>query len=222
MVDDFRPQQPKEQGQPDNKPDDFQAAYDDKPETYVTPTGEPTTLETAQQETPLAMPKKKRGAGKWLLGGLVVLLLAGLGAFSYWQWTEADSAKKEAASVKQELDTVKTAQKDAANDKPATAPVAPTLTDAEEVTIAAQQFTAARVNNQFNTVDKDTVTIDPTKQFAKAVVGVGTSKEGGYTVIAKKQKDTWVVIYGGVTMTTEQKNNLVKEFGVPESLLANS
>lgn len=222
MVDDFRPQQPKEQGQPDSKPDDFQAAYDDKPETYVTPTGEPTTLETAQQETPLAMPKKKRGAGKWLLGGLVVLLLAGLGAFSYWQWTEADSAKKEAASVKQELDTVKTAQKDAANDKPATAPAAPTLTDAEEVTIAAQQFTAARVNNQFNTVDKDTVTIDPTKQFAKAVVGVGTSKEGGYTVIAKKQKDTWVVIYGGVTMTTEQKNNLVKEFGVPESLLANS
>ena len=110
MVDDFRPQQPKEQGQPDNRPDDFQGAYDDKPETYVTPTGEPTTLE-AVQTAPLAMPKKKGGAGKWLLTGLVVLLLAGLGAALYWQWAEAQNAKQELTSTKASLQAAQDAAK---------------------------------------------------------------------------------------------------------------
>ena len=75
MVDDFKPQQPNsDQDSLTDKPDDFQTAYDNKPETYVTPNGEPTTLETVQQqETTLKMPKKKSSAGKWLLGGLVVI-----------------------------------------------------------------------------------------------------------------------------------------------------
>jgi uncharacterized protein HemX len=111
MVDDFRPQQSQEPGQPNDKQDNFQAAYDDKPETFVTPTGEPTTLETPQQMAPLTMPKKKGGAGKWLLGGLVVLLLAGLGAFAYWQWAEAENAKQELTSTKTALQAAQDAAK---------------------------------------------------------------------------------------------------------------
>lgn len=101
-MDDFKPQQPNE---PTDKPDDFQATYENKPETYVTPAGEPTTLNTVPQPS-LEIPKKKKsGAKKWLLGGLVVLLLAGLGAFAYWQWSEAESAKKELSSAQSQLET---------------------------------------------------------------------------------------------------------------------
>lgn len=77
-------------------------------ETYETPTGEPARLEPTP---PPAPEKKKSRVGKYLLWGLMALLLAGLGSLAYWQWAEAESAKKEVTSLQEQYTTLQTSQK---------------------------------------------------------------------------------------------------------------
>lgn len=161
MVDDFRPgqpQQPNESTEPTDKPDDFQATYENKPETYVTPTGEPTTLEETPRDASTVAAKKKPGVAKWLLVAIVVLLLAGLGALAYWQWTEADNAKKELSSVQSQLTSANAKitslskeKADTSKDKTTTV----TQTTAEKAKAMATAITTATVaTNDTATVDK--------------------------------------------------------------------
>lgn len=84
---------------------------DTQTETYVSPSGEPTTI--TPLPTPLSLQKPKSHAGRWFIRGFVVLIIAALAAFGYWQWTEAQSANNERASLQSELETVKAANKSA-------------------------------------------------------------------------------------------------------------
>lgn len=213
MVDDFRPQQPKQPGQPGDKPDDFQRTYDDKPETYVTPAGEPTTLEPPQKTTPLAMPKKKGGAGKWMLGGLVVVLLAGLGALAYWQWAEADTAKKELSSTQGQLvtaqaDLAKAKSVDAKNDNDANI-VDPVKKD----DVLVKEVVAAEMRAQVANKDKkiDVTVKKMNSEFAHTTLFEG-GEGGTLHYILKKVDGIWVVIYDGI-VAPEQ--NIVDLYGIP-------
>lgn len=103
MMDDFKPQKPDQFDKPANGSDGAQQSYQSNPETYETTTQEPVRTDETVAAAPVVATKKKSGAKKWLLGGLTVLLLAGLGAFAYWQWSEAESAKKELSSIEAAL-----------------------------------------------------------------------------------------------------------------------
>lgn len=219
MVDDFRPQQPDQTGEPTNKPDDFQATYEDKPETYVTPTGEPTTLDSTPAETPLVITKKKSGAKKWLLWSVVVLLLAGLGAAAYWFWSEADSAKRELSSAQSQLTQAQADLKKAnAEADKADEPVASTPTDKELVKTETEAFLAAAQDNKLVVQDAN---IKTSGMFAVVTAVIPNSDADGKTVVLEKSKDEWVVIYSGVagSMAAADKTSLVKDYGVPEALL---
>lgn len=90
MMDDFKPAG--QNGQP-YRPDNTEPANDPVPRPEERP------QETMQ---PTSNPKKSN-AGRWLLGGLVILLLAGAGAFSYWQWQEAENARREVSALRSDL-----------------------------------------------------------------------------------------------------------------------
>lgn len=217
-MDDFKPQQPQKQDDlSSEKPNDFQAAYDEKPETYVTPSGEPTTIEATQQPS-LAMLKKKGGAGKWLLVGVVVLLLAGAGALAYWQWNEAGNARSEVASLQTALKAAQDASKKEQADKTDEKPTAKAPTDKELVTKEVESLLAAAQNNQFVVQDAN---VKVEGMFAVVTAVLPNSDAGGKTVVLEKAKDAWVVLYSGVAggIPTEDKNMLIKDYGVPEALL---
>lgn len=189
--------------------------YDDKqPETYVTPTGEPTTI--APIETPLSLQKPKGHSGRWLFRGFVVLLIAALAAFSYWQWTEAQSANNERASLQSELETVKSASKaavEAENEDTVTTP-----SDKELVTTEVESYLAASENNKYE-LDEDTVEVKDT--FATATAILPNSDAKGKLVVLKKAETLWVVLFSGTVgaIETTDKDYLVKEFGVPAAML---
>lgn len=217
-MDDFKPQQPQKQDDlSSEKPNDFQAAYDEKPETYVTPSGEPTTIEATQQPS-LAMPKKKSGVGKWLLVGVVVLLLAGAGALAYWQWNEAENARTEVASLQTALKAAQDASKKEQADKTDETPTAKAPTDKELVTKEVESLLAAAQNNQFVVQDAN---VKVEGMFAVVTAVLPNSDAGGKTVVLEKAKNAWVVLYSGVAggIPTEDKNMLIKDYGVPEALL---
>lgn len=107
MMDDFKPAG--QNGQPD-RPDHAEPANDPVPRP-----------EERSQETMQSTAKpKKSNASRWLLGGLAVLLLAGAGAFSYWQWQEAENARREVSALRSDLSAVQ------AQNKKETATAAPT------------------------------------------------------------------------------------------------
>ncbi|MEO5499538.1 MAG: hypothetical protein ABIR46_03495, partial [Candidatus Saccharimonadales bacterium] len=113
--------------------------YDDKqPETYVSPNGEPTAI--TPMATPLSLQKPKNHSGRWLFRGFVVLLIAVLGAFAYWQWTEAQSANNERASLQSELETVKSANKNVDKEIDTQDVVVDTKTDDELIKIQVDTF----------------------------------------------------------------------------------
>lgn len=218
-VDDFKPRQQPEQ-QPTDKPEgDFQATYENKPETYVTPTGEPTTLSAAPQPS-LEIPKKKRsGAKKAILWGVVVLLLAGTGALAYWQWTEADTAKKELNSTQTQLETAQAdlAKADAGADEPVTS--TPTTEDAVKF---AAGFYACNLAD-FG-CDKVVTTVTKTQAWKSAAepgfaIAKATSAMNKTTNLYLKTVDnlTWVVIYEGTTAPSEE---VVKKYAIPTGFVA--
>lgn len=142
-MDDFKPQQPKDLDQPTQEPVGAATPSEEKPEVYQPPVIDPAPIEATPQPVPLAIPKKKSSAQKWLLGGLVVLLLAGLGSFAYWQWAEAESAKQELTSTKAALQA---AQEAAKKDETKTEPDTPTTkikTIEQLVTDSVAGYTAA-------------------------------------------------------------------------------
>lgn len=194
-----------------------------RPEASVpqpTPVSAP---DVTPQENPTApvLTSKRSRTGKFVLVGLTVLLVAGLAAFSFWQWTEAKNSEQELVSVQQELANSladKSSETKDTEKKTQPAPVV-TTSAADQVGQAAKAYTALQLNKQYDTVKKENVTFDSSNQFAKVVVSAGTVTQGGYTVVLKKATDRWVVLDGGVTLTVEQKNALVKDFGVPEQLV---
>ena len=128
MMDDFKPQQPNGPTSQDDPVAETPQATQDGQDTQAVQDTQDTqstyesTPEPVQSDETVAAPvvtaPKKSGAKKWLLGGLVVLALAGLGAFAYWQWAEADNSKKELSRTQAQLTAAQeAAQKDAASDE---------------------------------------------------------------------------------------------------------
>jgi len=158
--------------------------------------------------------KKPSSAKKWLLWGVVVLLLAGLSAFSYWQWTEAENAKKEAESAKQELATAKAAdaaEKDQ-DDTPTTSNA--TTSDKEQITAV---LTAKAHATTVSEKTKFTVKIfKQNETFAYAGVSVAASEDpnggGGYASILKKVDGQWVIIFQGQDTPDE---TTIKQYSIP-------
>lgn len=82
------------------KPEAPTGFVEDK-ETYVKSDGETTT-------TPVHnLIKEESGAKKWVLGGLASILILGLGAATAWLYMDAQNARNELLSVKTGLDTAK-------------------------------------------------------------------------------------------------------------------
>lgn len=191
--------------------------FDDKqPETYVNSAGEPVKIAPLDEVS--AAPKKS-GAGKWLVRGLVILSLAALGALAYWQYTEAEAAKTERASLQNELDTVKEANSSAADeqDKPVASPPVTELTNKDQLTAAAQLYIAAS-NTDSSSVVREVIIED---RFAVVVVGDKTSAIDNEALIYEKVKDSWTLL--SVTLRDaldeEDKSRLSKGFGVPDSII---
>lgn len=116
MMDDFKPRQPDQPDRPDEGAELQQQTYQGEQSTYETTPESVRSDETAL--APAVATKKKSSAKKWLLSGLVVLALAGLSALAYWQWTEADNAKKELGRTQAQLTAAQeAAMKDTANDE---------------------------------------------------------------------------------------------------------
>lgn len=129
MMDDFKPQRPEGAAPTEPERDPMSRPYV-SPVTTSTESSSPDPTEPAPVVT-----KKKSGVKKWLLGGLVLVLLTGLGAFAYWQWSEAENARSEAATLRTSLEA---AQKQNATDtEAATVPAGTGLTDEAAVSAAA-------------------------------------------------------------------------------------
>lgn len=215
MMDDFRPQRP---GQPTDKPDGFQPqpAYNEQPETYEALPDAQATPEPTEPSP--QTPKNKSGAKKWLLSGIVVLLLAGLGALAYWQWTEAQNASKEQASLQSELDAVKSANKTATEDEKDTdTPVPATKTDNELVKTEVEAYLAS-INANSHIYDPANVKMDST--FAVAKTSRPNTGANPRVVILEKSKENWVVIFSSSEpLSAAEKTDLTNEFGVTASLM---
>ncbi len=217
-MDDFKPQQPQKQDDlSSEKPNDFQAAYEEKPETYVTPSGEPTTLETVQQQPSPLTPKKKGGAGKWLLGGLVILLLTGLGALAYWQWSEADAARKQLTSTQSQLQAAQANLAKASEKKndDSTIVEGKTKTDKELIAESVMAYWHAAKGAE---KDKLTTTVDKLElPFARTSVGV-VGGAGGASCVSKKSGGLWLVLFCAQGSGPETEA-LMTKYGVPESII---
>ncbi len=161
--------------------------------------------------------KKKGGAKKWLLWGIVVLLLASLAAFGYWQWTEAENAKKEAESAKQELATVKAVSGSSEVD-PSTSTTSDTEpTDEDAITTESEAYIAARVETQY-VIEDDGVEVEG--MYAVVTALIPNSDADVLTIVLEKSKGVWVVIYGETgDMSAADRSRLVDGFDVPSSLL---
>ena len=192
--------------------------YIEEKEEFVTSRGEPTTLESPSAERPasMVMSKKQSGARKWLLWGFVALLLAGLGAFAYWQWAEAETAKQELSSAQSELQTVKASAHKTTDAEMDDEPVTNTPDDKELATLEAEAYLAALQDNKLEVLETE---VEDT--FAVVTAGLPNSDAPGKTIVLEKAADTWVVIYSGEAGNTPaaDKTKLTTEFGVPVTLL---
>lgn len=172
-------------------------------DTYVTPTQEPVAA------APVVTPEKKKPsrAGKWLLWGFVVLLLASLAAFAYGQYVEAENAKNENASLQNSLKAAQDAN--TVDEATETEGDGATLTDKQLI------INVAKADAQSPVAAKDSkVTVIVKKQgneFAEALVGDAISG-GGYAVILKKVNEEWVIVFKGQD-TPDQTT--IKTYGIP-------
>lgn len=83
-------------------------------ETFTRPAD--TAMSSPPTQEPMQV-KKKSGAKKWLLWGLVLVLLAAAGAFSYLQWSDAHNLNQELEATKQQLKVAQDANKENAATK---------------------------------------------------------------------------------------------------------
>ena len=163
--------------------------------------------------------KKKSGAKKWLLWGMVVLLLAGLGAFAYWQWSEAQDSKNELSSVQQELATVKAAQKqvDEDADKTDSEPVSTTLTPEQSALQAASAYYCGIVDFGCDKVTTKVLASVPhsTNSAGFYVIQATTATKDAKIYLKSVDNLKWAVIYqGGSPMDETTK----LKFDVPDSI----
>lgn len=195
--------------------------YGNQPETYEAADGTPTTLSEARTDTaaPAAVVgSKKRGANKWLLWGALVLLLAGFAALSFWFYADAQTAKNEAASLKQQLETSQTAlkkqQADSAKDKDSSVKKTPITSDDDDVTSAIEATaTSYACVVPGMTCDKSVKsTIINSDKFATVSFANVDGKTLTNMLLVKGQNG-WVVVYEGNTATVPA--DVVKKFSVP-------
>ena len=164
-------------------------------EVYGAPNGQATQPEL----TPSPAPEKKSSrAGVYLLWVLVVLLFAGLGTVAYWQWTEAQSAKKELSSAQEQAklatDQLKESSENGRNQDTATSPQ-PKSDD-----ILVKEAVTAEIHAQTANKSKQ-VTVTVKKLNSEfALVTLFEGGEGGTLhYILKKVDEKWVPIYDGLT-----------------------
>lgn len=191
---------------------------DAQTETYVSQTGEPTSI--TPLPTPLSLQKPKSHAGRWFLRGFVLLIIAALAAFGYWQWTETQSANNERASLQSELETVKAANKEsvAQNDED-TEPVIKT-TPEDEIEYEVGTLLAASDGVQYVFNAGSIVTKD---KFATATASLPNSDAPAKLFVLEFVGADWIVLFTGEKgkVETAQKESLNKEYGVPVSIFDN-
>lgn len=200
----------------DDKPSetDQTQAFDVRDEeTFSRPNDQATSASSVQEPMKI---KKESSAKKWLLSGLVLVLLSGAGAFGYWQWTESENLRSELSSVQSERDTLKKAAQVGQDDEEEK-PEATTLTDSDMVKTETEAYIAAFKDAKY-VVQASGVKVSG--NFAVVTAVIPNSDAEGMTVVLEKSKNDWVVLYGATgEMTAAEKTKLVDVFGVPASLL---
>ena len=198
--------------------DDFkpgpQNGQTDRVETDTSNLNESRPLE-ASESTPtppvIASPKKSRAKG-WLLGGLVLVVLAGLGALAYWQWQEADNARSEATSLRTSLEA---AQKQATQDTDTSEPAEPTMTTKELAEDYATAYKGAGEKLTFFTrVEK--VDGDAALLYTKAEV---PNAEPVYFVLKRVDDAVVVVESYGPSMSSFQAGIMKEVYGIDPARL---
>lgn len=209
---DFKPQQT-----PPRRPEDSFGAQpnpDNEPETYVTPEGRPTTLGDAHVEPQVqpvaAVTPKKSGAKKWLVGGVFVLLLAGLGALVYWQWAEAQNAKQELTSVQTQLQTAQSDLAKAEKDDTKTTDETATPTAEELIIKTATANAQASMKGELLPVSVEVAKHNDKFAYVRVEISNGTA--GEYVEILKKINDVWVVAYRGQEKPAQ---SIIDQYSIP-------
>lgn len=191
--------------------DPLNQPYDDKqPETYVTPTGEPTTI--APMATPLSLQKPKSHSGRWIFRGVVVLLIAVLGAFGYWQWTEAQSAQTERESLQTELNTVKMAYEEVAKKDEVEEPA---VTPQEELKITERADNMVKAIEAAHLDTDYVVKLDKVKGEYVSIT-TGMPNKDGIEVIFKNTANglVQIAVYESMSgMTKNEAANLKSDYG---------
>ena len=202
--------------------------YSEQPETYETADGTPTTLSEARAETagttaPVVVSKRCSPVGKWLLAGLAVLALVGLGALAYWFWNDAQTAKSELDSTKQQLTSaqasLKKAQVDAASNKKTntagatnTAPTTVVKSEDEQIQAAALAYQHAGKGTE---TAKYTVTVTK-KELPFARVNMASAEGPGFYCILKKADGLWMPLVCGQGAPGEMD---IARWGIPGSMV---
>ena len=187
----------------DSTSEELTRLYASESETEVAPT---TRVASAPKTSSLQIPKKKSGTGKKVaLALLMLLVLVGLGALAYWQYSVAQNAQSEKQAAQSQLTDKNTqlsslqakyADLQAKDDKSSTTPV--TLTDDQQIKQAVTAKAHTVTANEKATI---TVTISKkTTTFARATVSTG---DGGYYCITKKVDSVWVVLLCGQDAPTQ-------------------
>ena len=220
-MDDFSPKQPDQPNQIDGT-DETQQPYQDNLETTETTVGEtPVQSDETNPTAPVVMTQKKSGVKTWLLGGLVVLLLAAVGALAYWQWSEAELAKKSLRSAERQLAAAQADLANAKPDKDAQPSKATPLTEDEKIKLAASNYVCIQANAGCDKVT-ETVTKKQSPTIDKpgfAIVSAGDAATGAGMAIYLKSTSMgdWIVIYDGQNTPPA---DVVKKFAIPSTFTA--
>jgi len=212
MDDDKNPDQPSIA-----KDEPLQRMPADPPETYVTPEGAPTTLQSAplsSAPTPAPKPKSK-STPKWVVYGVTVLLILGLGAAVALFYAEAQKARNDLKASEQTVTNLRTelAKANSSDDKDDTT-TEPKLTIDDQIKLAASNYLCSTVdfscNKSVSTVTQKQAPAAGKPGFALVTV-TGTMSTKLY-LKSVSTGDEWIVVFEGQNVPSAE---VTKKFSIP-------